>query len=307
MLTSCCHMSHSQSATCMIKHDLHGFQDAVGSDDEALEALSEFTALFAAYRYGHYSLAVTRNLAVNLLNDCAPATIEEFLSLCHACATSDAWAGVVTAEAVHEDLSIGSGQLQAASEPLTPASGVAAHARGLEEGTPGHLSHAHPSRHTSVATGFSPNSAAAFDSVSGRIDHEVSWRERQQSHNGASPSGAAAAAMAGGGASPSRRTRRNSSSTARHGKKKDWLSVAKTLVPYGRGAYAIWFTILNMVVIVGIYAYMTGDYAMWARRHPSDFESSSTGAQASDLQVHLCLLLQRFLSPFAATHRAARF
>jgi hypothetical protein len=216
-------------------------QDAVGSDDEAQEALSEFTALFAAYRYGHYSLAVTRNLAVNLLNDCAPTTIEEFLSLCAQCALSDVWAGVVSPGTAQQDLEMASGQLLAASQLISGEGGLEAGAgRGVEGGR------------VSIA--------ADAASRTGR-----SWRSRRESHAGV-----------GGGGGP------------RAPKAKDWLHIAKGLVPYGRGTYAVWFTIINMAVIVGLFAYMAGDYAMWAARHTSAFEAATGSSGAAYLQARSC-------------------
>jgi hypothetical protein len=62
----------------------------------------------------------------------------------------------------------------------------------------------------------------------------------------------------------------------REGKAKDWLTLSKTLVPYGRGSYAIWFTIINTSVIVGLFAYMAGDYALWVHTHREKFIQSGS-------------------------------
>jgi hypothetical protein len=64
--------------------------------------------------------------------------------------------------------------------------------------------------------------------------------------------------------------------SVREGKAKDWLTLSKTLVPYGRGSYAIWFTIINTSVIIGLFAYMAGDYALWVRSREGKFIQSGT-------------------------------
>lgn len=52
---------------------------------------------------------------------------------------------------------------------------------------------------------------------------------------------------------------------------RDWQLWGRKLVPEGRGSYAIWFTIANLAVIIGIFAYMVGDYGMWIRQNEALF------------------------------------
>jgi hypothetical protein len=224
-------------------------QDAVGSDAEAREVLTDFTVLFASMREGRHTLNETRNLAVNLLNDVAPAAIEEFLTLFDACVMADAWAGLVNSE-TGEELNMCSDQFFfAASEPLAGEEQPGRGAEGdLEEGRGASPSRAHMSEtvRPSGRTNGGGRRAAAL----------------------AADAGATACTLAGVGHKP-------------EGKTKDWLHVAKALVPYGRGACAIWFTIINISVIIGVFAYMAGDYAMWVRTHHDFFlDSSESGRDA---------------------------
>lgn len=180
-------------------------QDAVGSDAEAQDALADFTDIFAAMREGRYSPNSARSLAVNVLNDVAPAVIDDFLAVADACIFSDAWAGVLPSAE-----SATNGAMLAASEGLDA---------DMENGTAG----PHRDGHTDAAS----------------IANTLAVPPRAKA------------------------------------KPKDWRSVSKSLVPYGRGTYAIWFTILNVCVIVGLFAYMAGDMAMWVRQNEDSFVRTS--------------------------------
>ena len=195
-------------------------QDAVGSDEDAQQTLTDFTSLFTGMREGEYSPNVARNLAVDLLNDAAPTMIEEFLGLFPRLYLTDTWAGFATLDG---DCGHSGGEaLAAASEALA------------EEG-----------RTQPSAVG---------------------------------PSGGAAAAPAAA-RTPGAATTVGSASV-RESKAKDWRSISKTLVPYGRGSYALWFTIINVSAIIGVFAYMMGDYALWARTHPERFQQNTNGNNA---------------------------
>lgn len=72
------------------------------------------------------------------------------------------------------------------------------------------------------------------------------------------------------GSTSARRGNRTGSSRPTHGKR-EWLAMAKRLVPEGRGSYALWFTSCNIAIIISVFAYMAGDYAMWVKENRGSF------------------------------------
>lgn len=74
-------------------------------------------------------------------------------------------------------------------------------------------------------------------------------------------------------------TRKSSSSRPRGEKKGpegklEWQAIAKKLVPEGRASYALWFTTCNIALIIGVFAYMAGDYAQWVRENPTELDNA---------------------------------
>ena len=58
----------------------------------------------------------------------------------------------------------------------------------------------------------------------------------------------------------------------------EWQAIARSLIPEGSASYATWFTIANVALIVGVFAYMAGDYAMWMKEHPEEMAGSTSSA-----------------------------
>ena len=56
----------------------------------------------------------------------------------------------------------------------------------------------------------------------------------------------------------------------------EWQAIARRLVPEGSASYATWFTIANVAIILGVFAYMAGDYAMWMRENPNEVDGISS-------------------------------
>ena len=74
-------------------------------------------------------------------------------------------------------------------------------------------------------------------------------------------------------------TRKSSASRPRGEKKGpegklEWQAIAKKLVPEGRASYALWFTTCNIALIIGVFAYMAGDYAQWVRENPTELDNA---------------------------------
>ena len=227
-------------------------QDIMGSEKEAAEALSEFVAIFASYRCGHCPLHRARSLAVDLLNDCAPTMIEEFLSLCNACALSDAWSGVDSPREMEDALNLQNEQLLAASERLSSLPGA-------EAGLP-------PDLQMQMQEEAGPRSMRGGSPV--RPSLTATPRRNRDPEAGTLHAGARRHSHVGGGDAAS-----TAAGKPKH-KVKDYLKSVKKLVPYGRGQYAMWFTICNLSLIVALFAYMCGDYAMWARAHKLTFQNN---------------------------------
>lgn len=72
-----------------------------------------------------------------------------------------------------------------------------------------------------------------------------------------------------------------------HGKR-EWIAMAKRLVPEGRGSYALWFTVGNIAVIVSVFAYMAGDYAMWVKKNRSAFLADESIPANTDTDAEVC-------------------
>lgn len=74
------------------------------------------------------------------------------------------------------------------------------------------------------------------------------------------------------GSSSARRGNRTAAPSQRPTRgKREWLAMAKRLVPEGRGSYALWFTCCNIAIIISVFAYMAGDYAMWVKENRGSF------------------------------------
>lgn len=83
------------------------------------------------------------------------------------------------------------------------------------------------------------------------------------------------------GAQRKSKSRRNSKKKGPEGKL-EWQAIAKRLVPEGRASYAIWFTVANIGLILAIFAYMAGDYAVWVKEHRQEFSTDSSILSNSD-------------------------
>lgn len=94
------------------------------------------------------------------------------------------------------------------------------------------------------------------------------------------------------GSASARRANRASSTRNRrqptHGKR-EWLAMAKRLVPEGRGSYALWFTVGNIAVIISVFAYMAGDYAMWVKKNRSSFVGDDSIPANDDMDAEVRL------------------
>jgi hypothetical protein len=64
--------------------------------------------------------------------------------------------------------------------------------------------------------------------------------------------------------------------------KLEWQALAKKLVPEGRASYAIWFTVCNIGIILAVFAYMAGDFAMWVKEHRFEFSVDGSIPSRSD-------------------------
>lgn len=69
----------------------------------------------------------------------------------------------------------------------------------------------------------------------------------------------------------------------------EWQAIAKRLIPEGSASYATWFTITNVVLILGVFAYMAGDYAVWVKENQESIATSSAAPAPADpdVLVHL--------------------
>lgn len=131
----------------------------------------------------------------------------------------------------------------------------------------------------------------------------------QPSHSGIADISTAAQAhdvgTVSGSASARRGNQESEASQRRQHGKREWLAMAKRLVPEGRGSYALWFTSCNIAIIIAVFAYMAGDYAMWVKENRSSFlaDSSIPANRDTDAEVWLADLASQ--SQFACPNNAA--